>query len=57
MSELALKRKMPSDCCPYCGAPVGYLGRLFAWLLGTRFHGCDFSNVVAPPQELDHGRE
>jgi hypothetical protein len=38
-------RQYPRYCCPYCGAPVGYLGRLFAWLFGVGFHGCDFSNV------------
>lgn len=31
--------------CRYCGAPVGYLGRFFAWVFGTRIHGCNFSNV------------
>lgn len=35
--------KLPAWCCPYCGEPVGYLGRAWAWLFGTRVHGCDFN--------------
>lgn len=30
----------PSHCCRSCGAEVGYLGRFFAWLFGSGFHGC-----------------
>lgn len=39
---------MPDCFCPYCGKPVGYAGRFFAWIFGTRFHDCDFSNVRKP---------
>lgn len=34
---------LPTWICPYCGKPVGYLGRAWAWLVGVRVHGCDFS--------------
>jgi hypothetical protein len=43
--QIELKEQVPAHCCPYCKKEVGYLGRAIAWLLGTRFHGCDFSNV------------
>lgn len=48
---LKLKLEYPAWCCPYCGAQVGYIGRFIAWLVGTGFHGCDFSNVehLDPP--------
>lgn len=32
--------------CPYCLKPVGLLGRGLAWFFGTRFHGCDFHNLL-----------
>ncbi len=32
--------------CPYCLKHVGYLGRFFAWLLGSDFHSCDFRNTA-----------
>lgn len=35
----------PKYCCPYCGKPVGYLGRAIAWLVGTSWHDCDNSNI------------
>ncbi len=36
---------LPAWCCPYCGKPVGYLGRALAKVFGTSFHGCDGSLV------------
>jgi len=45
MSNLPLEREYPSHCCPYCGKEVGWVGRALAVVFGTRFHGCDFSNV------------
>lgn len=36
-------RDVPEWCCPYCGKPVGYLGRFWAWLVGVGIHDCDFS--------------
>ncbi len=48
MAKLPLKYRVPPHCCPYCRKEVGYLGRIFAWLFGTQFHGCDFSNVSRP---------
>lgn len=41
--------------CPYCLSPVGYVGRLIAWLVGEKFHDCDYRNVISPPQESDEG--
>jgi len=26
--------------CPYCGKCVGWVGRIFALVFGTRIHGC-----------------
>lgn len=43
--NLPLKHHPFPGECPYCLKPVGYIGRLLAWLLGTGFHGCNFSNV------------
>ena len=43
--QIELKEQVPAHCCPYCKKEVGYLGRALAWLFGTSFHGCDFSNV------------
>lgn len=34
---------LPAWCCPYCGKPVGYLGRAWAWIVGVGIHGCDFA--------------
>lgn len=48
MSNPQLKRQPPCHCCPYCLKPVGYLGRLFAWLFGTKIHYCTSSNVLPP---------
>ncbi|WP_266032433.1 hypothetical protein [Brucella intermedia] len=44
-AQTELKEQVPAHCCPYCKKEVGYLGRALAWLFGTGFHGCDFSNV------------
>lgn len=38
-------RQYPGWCCPYCGKPVGYVGRALAWFFGTRIHDCDGSNA------------
>ena len=45
-------RKYHSSNCPYCGKPVGWLGRLNAWIFGRGFHGCDDSNVLTD-EELE----
>jgi hypothetical protein len=47
---MALKQITPthwSDCW-YCGKPVGLVGRVLAWLFGTRTHRCDFGNIAPP---------
>lgn len=43
---MRFKRQYPSWCCRYCGKPVGWIGRAIAWLVGTGFHDCDFSNTT-----------
>ncbi len=44
-------RTLPGWCCPYCGEPVGYLGRFWAYLVGVGIHGCDFKLLkTAPPR-------
>lgn len=35
----------PKYCCPACGKPVGYLGRVLAYIMGYGWHDCDFRNV------------
>ena len=45
-------RKYYSSDCPYCGKPVGWLGRLNAWIFGRSFHGCDNSNVLSDAELL-----
>ena len=50
---LAIRDEVPGYCCPYCKAPVGYVGRFFAWALGAGFHGCNFSNVMHPQEYAD----
>ncbi len=44
-TTLLINRNLPAWCCCYCGEPVGYLGRFFAWLFGPEFHNCSRSNV------------
>ena len=44
-SGLPLVHEPSGSQCPYCLAPVGYLGRFLAWIFGTQIHQCDFSNV------------
>lgn len=47
---MAIRDAVPGYCCPFCKEPVGYVGRFFAWVFGTRFHGCNFSNVMHPQE-------
>lgn len=37
-----IESALPAWCCPECDKPVGYVGRVMAWLLGNGSHGCDY---------------
>lgn len=52
MTDLPLRAKAPSHCCPYCLKPVGYLGNFFASIVGTGLHRCDFLNVVTEAEQI-----
>ena len=43
---MMLRNKPALGECPYCLKPVGVLGNWFAYLFGTGFHNCNFSNYI-----------
>jgi len=49
---MEFRKKYKSYCCPYCGKVVGYIGRILAYLFGTKIHRCNCSNIK-PIEEIE----